>query len=708
MRDAGISGIRSDGPPTPQCGHRRLRREGRNGAAGGDSRPVRAVQGVAERILLARACMKCARSIQGQCKHLSREPLVGCHADRPDHCVPPLPARPSELQIKFAKRHMLGHCLVWQLENMSFCAMGSRMKISTRLILLVGVMSMLLLGVGLLGLRGMGGSNDGLKTVYEDRTVALGKLGQIQNLMMTNAYLVSAATLDASPEVVDQLTASVEANIGIITKVWDEYMATYLTQEEAVIAKKFAEARGRYVTDGLKPTVAALRTGNMQESQRMSNKVLPALYAPAKDQIDALIQLQLDVAKSEYEVAVEHYGSVRMYSSASIVLGLLFAVSVGYFLITGIARSLKQAEDLSRAIEAGDLSAEVSITGRDEVAGLLHRLVAMRDSLIKVVSSVRQGAEGVATASSEIAQGNQDLSARTESQASALEETAASMEELDSTVKQNADSARQANQLSVNASQVAVQAGEVVGQVVDTMKGIDESSRKIGDIISIIDSIAFQTNILALNAAVEAARAGEQGRGFAVVASEVRSLAGRSAEAAKEIKALIGASMQWVDQGTALVDKAGATMTEVVNSIGRVTDIMREISAASSEQSAGVSQVGEAVIQMDQVTQQNAALVEQMAAAASSLKSQSQDLVQVVAVFKLRDGGSSVDQRPALGAGVTPLKSQALATKARRAPSIGEKTAALTKKAPATAPAVPVAKAAHAVAVAHEDEWETF
>nr|WP_309468829.1 methyl-accepting chemotaxis protein [Comamonas sp.] len=638
---------------------------------------------------------------------MSREPLVGCHADRPDHCVPPLPARPSELQIKFAKRHMPGHCLVWQLENMSFCAMGSRMKISTRLILLVGVMSMLLLGVGLLGLRGMGGSNDGLKTVYEDRTVALGKLGQIQNLMMTNAYLVSAATLDASPEVVDQLTASVEANIGIITKVWDEYMATYLTQEEAVIAKKFAEARGRYVTDGLKPAVAALRTGNMQESQRMSNKVLPALYAPAKDQIDALIQLQLDVAKSEYEVAVEHYGSVRMYSSASIVLGLLFAVSVGYFLITGIARSLKQAEDLSRAIEAGDLSAEVSITGRDEVAGLLHRLVAMRDSLIKVVSSVRQGAEGVATASSEIAQGNQDLSARTESQASALEETAASMEELDSTVKQNADSARQANQLSVNASQVAVQAGEVVGQVVDTMKGIDESSRKIGDIISIIsiisiiDSIAFQTNILALNAAVEAARAGEQGRGFAVVASEVRSLAGRSAEAAKEIKALIGASMQWVDQGTALVDKAGATMTEVVNSIGRVTDIMREISAASSEQSAGVSQVGEAVIQMDQVTQQNAALVEQMAAAASSLKSQSQDLVQVVAVFKLRDGGSSVDQRPALGAGVTPLKSQALATKARRAPSIGEKTAALTKKAPATAPAVSVAKAAHAVAVTH-------
>lgn len=580
------------------------------------------------------------------------------------------------------------------------------MKISTRLILLVGVMSMLILGVGLLGLRGMGGSNDGLKTVYEDRTVALGRLGQIQSLMMTNAYLVSVATLDESPEVVHQLTTSVEANIAKITKDWDEYMATYLTAEEAGIAKKFAEARGKYVSEGLKPAVAALRSANMQESQRLSSKVLPALYAPAKEQIDALIQLQLDVAKSEYDGAVERYGSVRMYSTASIALGLLFTISVGYFLITGISRSLKQAEDLSRAIEAGDLSVHVVITGKDEVAGLLHTLVAMRDSLIKVVSSVRQGAEGVATASSEIAQGNHDLSARTENQASALEETAASMEELDSTVKQNADSAHQANQLSVNASKVAVQGGEVVGQVVETMKGINESSRKIGDIISLIDSIAFQTNILALNAAVEAARAGEQGRGFAVVASEVRSLAGRSAEAAKEIKTLIGASIEWVEQGTDLVDKAGETMTEVVNSIRRLTDIMSEISAASNEQSAGVSQVGEAVIQMDQVTQQNAALVEQMAAAANSLKSQSQDLVQVVSVFKLSDGGSNAAQRQALGASTTSVITHTPAPKATPAPRPAGKTAALAKKSPATAALT--AKAAPAASTANEEDWETF
>ena len=281
---------------------------------------------------------------------------------------------------------------------------------------------------------------------------------------------------------------------------------------------------------------------------------------------------------------------------------------------------------------------------------LLQALAAMQSSLSSVVTTVRSGSEGVATASAEIAQGNNDMSARTESQASALEQTAASMEELSGTVRQNADSARSANQLALSASSVAIKGGEVVAQVVDTMKGINESSRKISDIISVIDGIAFQTNILALNAAVEAARAGEQGRGFAVVASEVRSLAGRSAEAAKEIKMLINASVERVEHGTALVDQAGTTMTEVVNSIKRVTDIMGEISAASNEQALGVAQVGEAVKQMDEVTQQNAALVEEMAAAASSLKNQSSDLVDAVSVFKL--GSDRITRgRPQLGIG---------------------------------------------------------
>jgi methyl-accepting chemotaxis protein len=297
--------------------------------------------------------------------------------------------------------------------------------------------------------------------------------------------------------------------------------------------------------------------------------------------------------------------------------------------------SVGMALKLARAVAEGDLSHSIEGRGSDEMGHLLRALAEMQASLSKVVTTVRQGSEGVATASAEIAQGNNDMSARTESQASALEQTAASMEELSGTVRQNADSARAANQLAVSASAVAVRGGEVVAQVVDTMKGINVSSRKISDIIQVIDGIAFQTNILALNAAVEAARAGEQGRGFAVVASEVRSLAGRSADAAKEIKMLINASVERVEHGTTLVDQAGATMTEVVTSIRRVTDIMGEISAASNEQALAVAQVGEAVKQMDEVTQQNAALVEEMAAAASSLKNQSSDLVDAVSVFRL-------------------------------------------------------------------------
>jgi methyl-accepting chemotaxis protein len=346
-------------------------------------------------------------------------------------------------------------------------------------------------------------------------------------------------------------------------------------------------------------------------------------------------------AKAKIQEAEESYARNRMLLIAACVLSFAAAAIAGYLITRSLTRALgaepAELERLTSLVSSGDLS-PVTGAAQAPAGSVLASLGVMQASLAKVVSDVREGSESVSTASAEIAQGNNDLSARTEQQASVLEETAASMEELSSTVKQNADSARQANQLAMNASSVAVRGGEVVGQVVETMKGINESSRKISDIISVIDGIAFQTNILALNAAVEAARAGEQGRGFAVVASEVRSLAGRSADAAKEIKTLIGASVERVEQGTALVDQAGTTMTEVVSSIKRVTDLMGEISAASNEQSAGVSQVGEAVTQMDQVTQQNAALVEEMAAAASSLSTQARDLVQTVAIFKLGNG----------------------------------------------------------------------
>ncbi|MFG6468183.1 methyl-accepting chemotaxis protein [Roseateles sp. BYS87W] len=335
------------------------------------------------------------------------------------------------------------------------------------------------------------------------------------------------------------------------------------------------------------------------------------------------------------EDAEASHASRRMWLIGVSMAVVLCIVAAALAITKAITAPLESAIQVVERVAAGDLSRAIPSNASDEFGQLLKSLESMQANLVKVVGEVRQGAEMVSTASSEIAQGNQDLSSRTENQASALEETASSMEQLGATVRQNSDNAQQANQLARNASGIASQGREVVVQVVETMQGITDSSRKIADIIGVIDSIAFQTNILALNAAVEAARAGEQGRGFAVVASEVRTLASRSAAAAKEIKELISESVDRVERGSQLVTQAGATMGDVVTSVVRVTDIMGEISTASVEQSSGVGQVGAAVMQMDQVTQQNAALVEQMAAAASSLSSQARKLVETVSVFKL-------------------------------------------------------------------------
>jgi methyl-accepting chemotaxis protein len=436
----------------------------------------------------------------------------------------------------------------------------------------------------------------------------------------------------------------------------------------------------------------------------------PAYFDEFTRTIDGLYEFNALAMKSldqalEQRVAGMHQKQTLV--AAMLLLGLISAVLLAVAFVRSITGPVAEAVSVATAVAEGNLGVTVAVRGNNELGQLMQALSGMRDHLSNVVMQVRQGSEGVATASAEIASGNHDLSARTESQASALEETAASMEQLSATVKQNADSARQANQLAASASAVAVKGGAVVAQVVDTMKGINDASRKIADIISVIDGIAFQTNILALNAAVEAARAGEQGRGFAVVASEVRSLAGRSAEAAKEIKSLINASVERVEQGTALVDQAGSTMTEVVSSIKRVTDLMGEISAASNEQSLGVSQVGEAVTQMDQVTQQNAALVEEMAAAASGLQSQAQDLVKVVAVFKLggNDGGHHSAAPRA-----TAVRAPAATAKAYQSPE--RRTMAAPVRPPArSAPAKAISHApakAAATAKGGDDEWETF
>lgn len=350
---------------------------------------------------------------------------------------------------------------------------------------------------------------------------------------------------------------------------------------------------------------------------------------------DDYAQFAAGVASQQATASNEQYARQRSTLIGASVLSVLAAVLAAYLVTRSITVPIGEALRLAVAVSAGDLTQRIEASGKDEIAQLLSALGKMNASLVTIVSQVRGSSESIATGSAQIASGNLDLSQRTEQQASALQQTAATMEELTATIKNNSDNAQQANQLALGATSIATKGGDVVNQAVETMRAIHESSKKISEIITVIDGIAFQTNILALNAAVEAARAGEQGRGFAVVATEVRNLAKRSADAAKEIKTLIESSVSQVARGTEQVDAAGATMTEIVGAFQRVGDIVAEISSASIEQSSGASQVGQAVTQMDQVTQQNAALVEESAAAAESLKMQSENLVKAVATFRL-------------------------------------------------------------------------
>ena len=582
----------------------------------------------------------------------------------------------------------------------------SSWRVRTRLTVGFGVVCVLLVASVLMGLMAMSRMGADLKAVVADHFPRI--VASTTILTHTNEIAIALRNMMLTPDAADrerqvQAIAKARQEIG---KQIDALDKSVTDPTERAKLEKVKEQRARYIA-GQDELIKLVKSDQPDQSREFLNTKLRPELQTYRSVVTALVDHEEQAITEAGQNAQTTASNARTVLIALGIGALLLAIGLGWLISRSLTRELggepSTAAEVARAVAAGDFTQSIAVKDGDTTS-LMAQLAAMKEGLAQVVAQVRRSSDSVAMASSEIAQGNQDLSARTESQASALEETAASMEQLGATVRQNAENASQANALARSASDVAVRGGEVVGQVVQTMKGINESSQRIADIIGVIDGIAFQTNILALNAAVEAARAGEQGRGFAVVASEVRSLAGRSAEAAKEIKQLISASVERVEQGSAMADQAGETMTEVVQSIRRVTDLMGEINAASSEQASGVAQVGEAVTQMDQATQQNAALVEEMAAAAGSLSSQAQELVQAVAVFKLdasQSGASAYSTptaRPAPNA--APVRMPAPARKPTAFKAAPAKPAALH----APNPPKPV-KTASAGA---EDDWESF
>ncbi len=569
--------------------------------------------------------------------------------------------------------------------------MFKNLTIKSRLIFVLGFLVFELIVGFAIGILNLNKSNQALEHMYSDRLLALADLDEIGRLMTLNQLNLAKASLPNAQNT-DAVIEQVEANAKRVEARWTEYLGTEMAADEKALIARFVVERKAFVEDGLNPAIAAVRARDTARAAEIVNGDMQRLFAPMNKTVTELVELQQSSAKASYEDSQAMYRLVLAVCIAGLVFGVLVASVLGWMLVRAIVIPLQAAVKIAGGVAQGDLTQQIEVRSNDETGRLMAALKDMNDSLVEIVTRVRAGTDNIATASSEIADGNLDLSARTEQQAGSLEETASSMEELTSTVKQNADNARQANMLAGSASEVAGKGGVVVAQVVQTMGAINTSAGKIVEIISVIDGIAFQTNILALNAAVEAARAGEQGRGFAVVAGEVRSLAQRSAAAAKEIKLLIDDSVDKVHHGAALVDQAGATMNEIVQSVSRVTDIMAEITAASQEQTAGIEQVNAAIAQMDQTTQQNAALVEEASAAAQSLQQEASTLARTVGAFRIEE---------------SHVRAAAPAAKAAPARAQLAKPAARPAAAKPAATAKPAAEPSKA-AVTAGDGWEEF
>jgi len=517
--------------------------------------------------------------------------------------------------------------------------MFSTLTIRTSLTLVNMMFAVLLIIGGAIGYFGINSSNEALRSIDRGDVAALDALNIASTDLLRGRIAFSrfdALTAAGDHDAAASALKRGEELLALSDKSWQDYLGIPRSDTEKPLADDMQTKYSALIEQGIKPEVAAMNAGDMQTFHSIADTKISPLFVDFDKAMAAVVSYRKQHAETLYADAQQRFSVTSMLILFGVGGAVAFAVVMRIILTRKIVKPLDDAVLHFDKIAAGDLSGQISAGDKTETGKLFAALRNMQTSLVKTVTAVRQGAESIDVGSREIAAGNIDLSSRTEQQAASLEETASSMGELTSTVKQNADNARQANQLALSASEIAGRGGEVVGQVVQKMENISESSRKIADIISVIDGIAFQTNILALNAAVEAARAGEQGRGFAVVASEVRSLAQRSASAAKEIKGLIEASAGHVASGAELVGQAGQTMTDVVTAVKRVTDIMGEISSASEEQSAGIEEVNRALSEMDSVTQHNAALVEEAAAAAGSLEEQAHRLNEVVAIFRIQ------------------------------------------------------------------------
>ena len=520
------------------------------------------------------------------------------------------------------------------------------MKIGTRLAAGFGLVLALMMLMTVTGIGHMQTVAEATRDMMQQPLAKERMISDWYRLIHTSVRRTSAISKSSDPSLGPFFAEETAASTAEVNGLQKKVEPLLESAEEKALFTEMMANRKRYIAS--RDSIVALKKEDkLEEAQQVLTQRFTPDGKAYLQSLSSLLDLQRKSIDANAASIEELYKSSRRFMILSGLIVLALGIACAWRLTRGITVPLGKAVDIAVAVANKDLTSHIEVTSTDETGRLLEALQKMNDGLIGIVTEVRNGTEGISSASSQIAAGNLDLSGRTEEQASSLEETASSMEELTSTVKQNADNARQANQLAVTASEVAKRGGGVVSEVVDTMDAINGSARKIVDIISVIDGIAFQTNILALNAAVEAARAGEQGRGFAVVATEVRNLAHRSAAAAKEIKALIDDSVGKVDAGSRLVEQAGMTMGEVVDSIKRVTGIMGEITTASVEQSAGIEQVNEAVVQMDQVTQQNAALVEESAAAAEALGDQAAALANVMSVFKLADGSGQAPASPA-------------------------------------------------------------